>query len=80
MGVAVRRWMLVVLVVVAFPAQATLLSRLGGAAAYDDVLNITWLVVLFVSEVPTWTLAIWIAATVGPIAVLGARKDGQRAG
>ncbi len=24
-------------------AQATLLSRLGGAAAYDDVLDITWL-------------------------------------
>ena len=24
-------------------AQATLISRLGGAAAYDDVLNITWL-------------------------------------
>jgi hypothetical protein len=35
--------MLVVMVVVAFPAQATLLSRLGGLAAYDDVLDITWL-------------------------------------
>ncbi len=44
------------------------------------VLNITWLAVLFVSDVPAWTLAIWIAATVGPIAALGARKDGQRAG
>ena len=44
------------------------------------VLNITWLAVLFVSDVPAWTLAIWIAGTIGPIAVLGARKDGQRAG
>ena len=44
------------------------------------VLNITWLAVLFVSDVPAWTLAIWIAATVGPINALAARKDGQRAG
>ena len=44
------------------------------------VLNITWLAVLFVSDVPAWTLAIWIAATVGPITALAARKDGQRAG
>ena len=43
MRIAVRRWMLVMLVAVSLPAQATLLSRLGGAAAYDDVLNITWL-------------------------------------
>ena len=44
------------------------------------VLNITWLAVLFVSDVPAWTLAIWIAATLGPITALAARKDGQRAG
>ncbi len=44
------------------------------------VLNITWLAVLFVSDVPAWTLAIWIAATLGPIAALAARKGGQRAG
>ncbi len=44
------------------------------------VLNITWLAVLFVSDVPAWTLAIWIAATVGAIAALAARKDRQRAG
>ena len=44
------------------------------------VLNITWLAGLFVSDGPAWTLAIWIAATVGPITALAARKDGQRAG
>jgi hypothetical protein len=38
------------------------------------------LAVLFVSDVPAWTLAIWIAATVGAIAALEARKDRQRAG
>ncbi len=44
------------------------------------VVNIAWLAVLFVSDVPAWTLAIWIAATVGAIAALEARKDGKRAG
>ena len=44
------------------------------------VLNIMWLAVLFVTDLPAWTLAIWIAATVGPIAALEARKDGKRAG
>lgn len=43
MSVAVRRWVLVALVAVSFPVQATLLSRLGGLAAYDTVLDITWL-------------------------------------
>ena len=40
------------------------------------VLNITWLAALFVSDVPAWTLVIWIAATVGPIIALEVRKDG----
>ena len=44
------------------------------------VLNITWLAVLFVTDLPAWTLAIWIAATVGLITALRARNDGERSG
>ena len=44
------------------------------------VLNITWLAVLFVTDLPAWTLAIWIAATVGPIIALRARNDEERSG
>jgi len=36
------------------PAEATLLSRLGGAAAYDDVLKITWTTDASLSGLNTW--------------------------
>jgi len=36
------------------PAEATLLSRLGGAAAYDDALKITWTTDASLSGVDTW--------------------------
>lgn len=36
------------------PAEATLFSRLGGAAAYDDVLNITWVTDASLSGLGTW--------------------------
>lgn len=36
-------WDLVLLLAVPGAAQATLLSRLSGAAYYDTVLDITWL-------------------------------------
>lgn len=29
-----------------------------------------WLVVLFLTDIPAWTLAIWIATTLGPLAAL----------
>lgn len=35
--------------------HATLMSRLGGAAAYDDVLDITWLTNAGLSGNDTWT-------------------------
>ncbi len=44
------------------------------------VLNIMWLAALFVTDLPAWTLAIWIAATVGPIIALRARNDEERPG
>ena len=33
-------------------------------------LSAGWAVVLFVTDVPAWPLAIWVAATIGPITVL----------
>jgi len=36
------------------PAEATLISRLGGAAAYDDVLDITWITNAGLSGLDTW--------------------------
>lgn len=36
------------------PAEATLLSRLGGAAAYDDVLKITWVTDAALSGPNNW--------------------------
>ncbi len=36
------------------PAHATLFSRLGGAAAYDDVLDITWVTDAGLSGTGTW--------------------------
>ena len=44
------------------------------------VLNITWLAALFVTDLPAWTLAIWIATTVGLIIALRARNDEERSG
>lgn len=35
-------------------AEATLLTRLGGAAAYDDVLDITWVTNAALSGRGTW--------------------------
>ncbi len=40
--IATRVYAILFCLSVVAPAQATLLSRLGGAAAYDDVLDITW--------------------------------------
>jgi hypothetical protein len=43
-------------------------------------LSAIWLVVIFVTELPAWTLAIWIATTLGSVTVLQARlKRGQPA-
>ena len=39
---------------VVVPAEATLISRLGGAAAYDDVLGITWITDANFSGLDTW--------------------------
>ena len=39
---------------VVIPAEATLISRLGGAAAYDDVLNITWTTDANINGSDTW--------------------------
>lgn len=36
-------------------------------------LTVIWLVALFVTELPAWTLAIWIATTVGSVTMLQAR-------
>ena len=36
-------------------------------------LSAIWLVVVFVTEVPAWTLAIWIATTLGSVTMLQAR-------
>jgi hypothetical protein len=43
-------------------AQATLLSRLGGAAAYDDVLDITWLTDASALGTGTWQQQVDAAA------------------
>ncbi len=42
LSIVTRVFATVLCVSVVVPAEATLLSRLGGAAAYDDVLDITW--------------------------------------
>ncbi|MGB7934706.1 MAG: PEP-CTERM sorting domain-containing protein [Gammaproteobacteria bacterium] len=39
---------------VVVPAEATMLTRLGGAAAYDDVLDITWVTNAALSGEGTW--------------------------
>ena len=44
------------------------------------VLNITWLAVIFVTDLPAWTLTIWIATTVGLMIALRARNDEERSG
>ncbi len=36
-------------------------------------LSLAWLVVIIVTDVPAWTLAVWIAATLGPLAALQRR-------
>lgn len=33
-----------------------------------------WLVVIVITDIPAWPLAIWIAATAGPLAVLANRR------
>ena len=33
-------------------------------------LSAGWLVVLFVTDIPAWPLAIWIATTLGPLSAL----------
>ena len=43
-------------------AHATLLSRLGGAAAYDDVLDITWLTNASALGIGTWQQQVDAAA------------------
>ena len=43
-------------------------------------LNITWLAVLFVTDLPASALAIWIAVTIGPMIALRARNDEERSG
>ena len=44
----------VLFTVIAIPANAALVSRLGGAAAYDDVLDITWLTDASLSDQWEW--------------------------
>ena len=34
------------------------------------VLSLAWAVVIFVTDAPAWPLALWIATTLGPLAVL----------
>ena len=47
---------------VVMPAEATLMSRLGGDAAYDDMLDITWLTDADLSGPGTWQNQLdWIA-------------------
>ncbi|MEN8132115.1 MAG: PEP-CTERM sorting domain-containing protein [Pseudomonadota bacterium] len=47
------------------PAEAALMSRLGGAAAYDDVLDITWVTDASLSGTGTWDEQVaWAASLV----------------
>jgi hypothetical protein len=34
-------------------------------------LSLAWLVIVIVTDRPAWALAVWIAVTIGPIAMLG---------
>lgn len=43
-------------------------------------LNIAWLAVIFVTDLPAWMLAIWIAATIGLLTALRTRNDVERSG
>ncbi len=44
------------------PAHATLFSRLGGAAAYDDIADITWVTTGDLSGGGTWDVQVdWAA-------------------
>jgi len=40
-------------------------------------LSAPWLVVIFVTELPAWTLAIWIAITLGSVTMLQARLKAE---
>jgi len=44
----------VLFTLITVPADAALISRLGGAAAYDDVLDITWVTNASLSGAKTW--------------------------
>jgi len=37
-------------------------------------LSLAWFVVVIDADVPAWTLAVWIAATLGPLAALQRRR------
>lgn len=52
----------------------------GTVVSLWMLLNITWLAVLFVTDLPAWALPIWIAATIGPIIALRARNAEERSG
>lgn len=39
-------------------------------------LSAAWLVVIVATDLPAWTLALWIAATVGPMTALDRRRRG----
>ena len=59
-GIAMKYKFLVLITTLALslglfnPANATLFSRLGGAAAYDDVLDITWVTDAALGGLDTW--------------------------
>jgi hypothetical protein len=56
----IRVWIL--LLIVTATADAALHSRLGGSAAYDDVLDITWLTDAALSGSDTWANQLaWVA-------------------
>ena len=43
-------------------------------------LNLLWLVLIILTDVPAWTLAVWIAATLGPSAFLANRTPRSSTG
>lgn len=43
-------------------------------------LSVAWAVVVFVTDQPAWFLALWIAATVGPVTHLSSRTRTNRSG
>lgn len=40
-------------------------------------LSVAWLVLIVVTDLPAWPLAVWIAATVGPLAALMNRPESR---